>query len=264
MHILLKDLLKEQYGDENEEYTELNSVKDIKDKVLDDMVAAAQKEYDEWVVDKDGNDAEVGGGGICHLIADELISALYKNGIHNCQSVCATHEQHVYVVGQFKEGIYEIDIPYSIYETGGGYSWKKIPDITFNRNSIVISRLSSDPGEISNYVDEMNENDGGDDAEYRAGWLKRHNAQYTDDGRLIAYHGTPTKNIKSIKKNGFKERTYFSLRPEYSKRIASTYHDVPEDKVTVLKVALPLDSINFIMSDIYSLRVLSFDETLPK
>jgi len=37
-----------------------------------------------------------------------------------------------------------------------------------------------------------------------------------------------------------------------------------ENKVTVLKVALALDSINFIMSDIYSLRVLSFDETLPK
>jgi hypothetical protein len=98
--------------------------------------------------------------------------------------------------------------------------------------------------------------------EWRADWLKRHKATYTDDNRLIAYHGTPSKNISGIKKNGFKERTYFSLRPEYSKRIASTYHDMPEDKITVLTVALPLDAIDFISSDIMSLRNIGFDETI--
>ncbi len=35
----------------------------------------------------------------------------------------------------------------------GGFTWKKIPDVKFERNDIVISRLSSDPEEYRNYVD---------------------------------------------------------------------------------------------------------------
>ena len=97
--------------------------------------------------------------------------------------------------------------------------------------------------------------------EYRKSWLERHNA-IVENGRLIAYHATPTKNIKSIKLNGFKEHSYFSLRPEYSKQMASTYHDVSENKITLLKVKLPLDAIEFVASNIYSLRVIKFEETL--
>jgi hypothetical protein len=142
--------------DENEDEfdtSSLNSVKDITDIVKDDMVKVAQKQYDDWKQDQNGQDVEVGGGGICHLIADDLISVLYRHKIDNVQSVCSNYEQHVYIVGQFKEGIYEIDIPYNVYETGGGYSWKKIPDVEFNRNDIVINRLSSDPSEYNNYVE---------------------------------------------------------------------------------------------------------------
>jgi len=131
----------------------LNSVKDITDVVKDDMVKVAQKQYDDWKQDRNGQDVELGSGGICHLIADDLISILYSHKIENVQSVCSTHEQHVYIVGQFKEGIYEIDIPYNVYETGGGYSWKKIQDVEFNRNDIVIHKLTSDPSEYSDYVD---------------------------------------------------------------------------------------------------------------
>jgi len=97
--------------------------------------------------------------------------------------------------------------------------------------------------------------------EYRADWISRHKG-IVEHNRLLAYHGTPIKNLKSIKLNGFKSKTYFSLRPEYSKQIASTYHNTPEDKVAVLKVWLPLDAIDFIMSDIYSTRVIKFEETL--
>ena len=97
--------------------------------------------------------------------------------------------------------------------------------------------------------------------EYRKNWLERHNA-VVENGRVVAYHGTPKRNLKSIQQNGFKPHSYFSLRPEYSKRIASTYQDVPENDVVVLKVKLPLDSIDFVMSDIFSTRVINFKETL--
>jgi hypothetical protein len=151
--IKLKDLLKEI--EDEFDTSSLNSVKDITDIVKDDMVKVAQQQYDDWKQDHNGQDVELGCGGICHLIADDLLSVLYRHKIDNVQSVCSNYEQHVYIVGQFKEGIYEIDIPYNVYETGGGFSWKKIPDVEFNRNDIVINRLSGDPSEYSDYVDSV-------------------------------------------------------------------------------------------------------------
>lgn len=151
--IKLKDILKEIEDEAEFDVSSLNSVSEITDVVKDEMVKVAQEQYDAWKQDHNGQNDELGSGGICHLIADDLINVLYRHKIENVQSVCSNYEQHVYVVGQFKEGIYEIDIPYDVYETGGGYTWKKIPDVKFSRNDIVISRLSSDPSEYSNYVD---------------------------------------------------------------------------------------------------------------
>ncbi len=151
--IKLKNLLREI--EDEFDVSALNSVKDITDVVKDEMVKVAQEQYDGWQQDEHGENIELGRGGICHLIADDLIGVLYKHKIDNVQSVCSSHEQHVYIVGQFKEGIYEIDIPYDIYETGGGFTWKKRPDVTFSREDIVIRRLSSDPSEYKDYVDEF-------------------------------------------------------------------------------------------------------------
>ena len=151
--IKLKDILKEIEDEAEFDVSSLNSISEITDVVKDEMVKVAQEQYDAWKQDHNGQNDELGSGGICHLIADDLINVLYRHKIENVQSVCSNYEQHVYVVGQFKEGIYEIDIPYDVYETGGGYTWKKIPDVKFSRNDIVISRLSSDPSEYNNYVD---------------------------------------------------------------------------------------------------------------
>lgn len=152
--IKLKNLLKEIEGEFDEiDVSTLNSINDITESIKDEMVRVAQEQYDGWQQDEHGVNIELGRGGICHLIADDLLNVLYKNKIENVQSVCSNYEQHVYIVGQFKEGIYEIDIPYYIYETGGGFTWKKKPDVKFSREDIVISRLSSDPSEFNNYVD---------------------------------------------------------------------------------------------------------------
>lgn len=97
--------------------------------------------------------------------------------------------------------------------------------------------------------------------EWRNNWLERHQAQLDSSGRVMAYHGTPTKNLTSIKQHGFRPRTYFSLNPNYSKQIASTYHSTPEHKITVLKVFLPLEAIDFVASDIFSTRNIPFKET---
>jgi hypothetical protein len=152
----LGKLTETDHGVEDEfDISSLNSIKDITDIVKNDMVKVAQKQYDEWEQGGDGQDVELGSGGICHLIADDLIDILYSHKIENIQSVSSNYEQHVYIVGQFKEGIYEIDVPHYVYETGGGFTWKKIPNVKFDRSDIVIRRLSSDPSEYSDYVDEV-------------------------------------------------------------------------------------------------------------
>jgi hypothetical protein len=100
------------------------------------------------------------------------------------------------------------------------------------------------------------------DSEWRSDWLRRHEAKFTNDGRLIAYHGTTPKNARIIKGSGFKEGSNFTLKPEYAKSIASTYHDLDETKIVVFTVYLPLDSIGFVSSDIVSNRFINFKETI--
>ena len=136
------------------ELVRLNSIKEV-EAIRLELAYAAQKIYDEWVQDEEGYDHEVGNGGICHLIADELIDVLYEHNINRCETTSSTSEQHVYITGQFREGIYMIDVPYSIYETGGAYNWKKRPDIKFAAEHIDIYRLDTNPRRLRQYTDNM-------------------------------------------------------------------------------------------------------------
>jgi hypothetical protein len=47
-------------------------------------------------------------------------------------------DDHSWVVAYTKDEAYGIDIPYSIYEIGGGYSWKKIEGVTFEASDVEI------------------------------------------------------------------------------------------------------------------------------
>jgi len=115
------------------------------------LAAAAQKIYDDWdASDPDYGDWQVGGGGICHLIADAMLEIITDN-IPDivATTISSNHEVHVYVVvGQihasnnaeepFESEFYEIDIRPWLYEKGGGYSWTKIPDVVFDSEFITI------------------------------------------------------------------------------------------------------------------------------
>lgn len=114
------------------------------------FVLVAQKVYDGWIQDE--ND-ELNGGGICQNIADEISGVCNMNGIDATTVSAQVGEQHVWCVAKVREGIFEIDIPPSVYETGGGYTWKKIPDVKFDANDIYINRLSSDPNDFDEYTE---------------------------------------------------------------------------------------------------------------
>ena len=49
--------------------------------------------------------------------------------------------------------VYSIDIHHGYYETGGGFSWDKIPDVKFTNNMVHISELST-ANDWINYTEE--------------------------------------------------------------------------------------------------------------
>jgi hypothetical protein len=143
----------EKPGDEDDEdRSEFDSLPS--EKVLlaakPDLAKVAQEEYDQW---DESNVDEYAEGGICHLIADRMADVLNGRGIEASTVSAQIGKQHVWVVARTSDGVYTVDIPPGVYETGGGYHWKKIPDVTFEAGDVVIDRLSRDPGDFDQYLD---------------------------------------------------------------------------------------------------------------
>jgi len=145
--------LLEDYEDETEnddaEYDSLHTIAQLKSR-SSWLAKIAQKVYDEW--DESDKDTYAGGG-ICHIIADAIASYLNFHGIDTA-TVSSSHEQHVYCVSRVKEGIYTVDIHWSYYETGGGYNWKKIPNVVFDGKELEFYRLSTDWHDWEQYTGE--------------------------------------------------------------------------------------------------------------
>jgi hypothetical protein len=146
--------LYEMFEDDDEEtkYDNLPSSETL-NKLKPHCAAIAQKVYDSWIQDEDD---DLNGGGICHLIADEISSIVNNAGIP-CASQTASDVQHVYCVAQCNNGIFEIDIPYWLYERGGGFTWEKLPNIMFSSDNVNIHLLDHDPARMNIYVDEWEE-----------------------------------------------------------------------------------------------------------
>lgn len=119
------------------------------------LAAAAQQVYNEWAQDESGYDEVLGEGGICQDIASAMADVISQNiPDAEVRTVDAqVGEQHVWCIAYRNYGDaenfegYHVDIPPGVYETGGGYSWKKIPNVLFDANDVLIIRAR--PDEIS-------------------------------------------------------------------------------------------------------------------
>lgn len=119
-----------------------------------ELAKVAQKEYDEWEQDENGYDEVFGGGGICQEIANKMCDVLISHGVESVTMSQHIGEQHVYVLAKIEDGVCEVDIPPYVYEEGGGYSWRKIPNITIAHNDVVVNIISPDPEEFEDYTGE--------------------------------------------------------------------------------------------------------------
>jgi len=118
------------------------------------IAVAAQRVYDEWTQDEEGLDEELGAGGICHLIADDVVGLLSREGFDAATVSAQVGEQHVWVVAKTDDGVYLVDIPPGVYESGGGYTWRKKPGVEFSGDDVVIERESSDPDDFERFLEE--------------------------------------------------------------------------------------------------------------
>jgi hypothetical protein len=113
-----------------------------------DLAAAAQTVYDRWEQDANGEDVELGSGGICQDIAEEQAGVLQAHGIDAGTVSAQVGDQHVWVMAKVREGVYEVDIPPSVYEIGAGYNWKKRPGVVFSADDVLIGQISKNPNDF--------------------------------------------------------------------------------------------------------------------
>lgn len=134
---------------EEPDYSNLKTVNELKS-IYPRLISAAQKIYDEW--DEELYD-EYAGGGICHIIADEFAGILNSFGYEATTVSQQIGEVHVYCIFKAQEGVFTLDIsPYS-YESGGGYSWTKNPDVIFDESYLELYKITNDPSEFEDYID---------------------------------------------------------------------------------------------------------------
>ena len=103
------------------------------------IAEAAQNIYDEW---EGEDDPFVGSGGICDEIARE-ISGIIASNIDNVEidDYGQEGDDHAAVISFRGDERYVVDIPYWLYEVGGGYSWKKIVGVKFKASDVCIDAI---------------------------------------------------------------------------------------------------------------------------
>lgn len=106
------------------------------------LVTSAQAVLDDWEQDADGMDPELGAGGACQDVAAAISRELSELGVEDMAEVFTEFDGgHVFVVARLADGVFRIDIPPGIYETGAGYVWRKRPGVRLAAPDLVIDRV---------------------------------------------------------------------------------------------------------------------------
>jgi len=108
-----------------------------------DLAALAQKEYDEWDQDDDGYSEELGTGGICDRIADAIGGYLSNRGF-DIENGGQDGDDHAWIYASKHGMTFAVDIAPNTYEIGGGYSWRKRPNVVFDGKHIDIGAMPYD------------------------------------------------------------------------------------------------------------------------
>jgi hypothetical protein len=104
------------------------------------MAHAAQQIYNAWDqgANPEGGDWEVGFGGICDQISRAVADVIVSSVEADVRDGGQPGDDHAYIIAYNETEAYGIDISPSTYETGGGYTWQKVPDVQFDPEDVEI------------------------------------------------------------------------------------------------------------------------------
>jgi hypothetical protein len=109
--------------------------------VRDQIVAAAQKVYDDWTQDEEGFDEQFGGGGICDEIQRAISDVISSNIDCELEDGGWEGDDHANLIVSRDNERYLVDIPAQTYESGGGMRWHKLQDIVITPNDVIIAAI---------------------------------------------------------------------------------------------------------------------------
>jgi len=103
---------------------------------------AAQKVVDAWEQDGEGMDEELGEGGVCDRVSEALAEVVGRT-LPSLGMTDGGHDgdDHAYLIVYDPIEAFLIDIPPSVYETGGGYRWRKIEGAAIDPSDVVIEAI---------------------------------------------------------------------------------------------------------------------------
>lgn len=100
---------------------------------------AAQEVYNSWEQDPEEGDPELGFGGICDRVSQAITDVVIHKYPHlDVADGGMDGDDHAFPVFYNDTEAVAIDIPPHVYETGGGYSWKKREGVTVHPDDIVM------------------------------------------------------------------------------------------------------------------------------
>lgn len=106
------------------------------------MILAAQDELDNWRQDENGVDEFLGTGGCCGLIADAMSHTLSCLGFDIARLSTDFDGGHEFLVANTADGVFSVDIPARVYETGYGYVWTKRDGVVLTEEDVVLDRVA--------------------------------------------------------------------------------------------------------------------------
>lgn len=113
------------------------------------IAKAAQAVVDAWEQDEDGMDDELGAGGVCGRVSEAISGVVYEKleGVETTDGG-QDGDDHAFPIVYDDKEAFAVDIPPGVYETGGGYRWKKRRGARITADDVVI-----DPVRRSDVVD---------------------------------------------------------------------------------------------------------------
>jgi hypothetical protein len=105
------------------------------------LVNAAQEVLDDWEQDVLGEDPDLGTGGPCDRVANAMADVI-SQAMPDAEIEDGGHDgdDHAYVLVTLGAEQAFVDIPSDVYETGGGYVWKKKPGVRLTEADIMVGR----------------------------------------------------------------------------------------------------------------------------